>query len=81
MVHGTRRLRQLVGMYLFRFPKIMVDFSFFRENAGVNQIPFRINSGQFNITTGMWLAPYAEVGFEIRTPFRFVCIGGAHCLR
>ncbi|GJE85184.1 hypothetical protein PsYK624_012620 [Phanerochaete sordida] len=35
------------------------------DNAGVDQIPFRVNAGELNISASIALSPYAEVSFEI----------------
>ena len=37
-----------------------------RDGSGVDQIPFRVNDGQFAVTAGMALAPFAEIPFTIR---------------
>ena len=49
-----------------------------RQSAGVDQIPLRVNSGQFNITASMFLAPYAELSVQICTSIVLVKIGRAH---
>ena len=38
-----------------------------RDKAGVAQIPFRVNSGNFDVTVDAYLAPFAEVQFTIST--------------
>ncbi|KAJ3555713.1 hypothetical protein NM688_g2422 [Phlebia brevispora] len=35
------------------------------DQINITQIPFRVNSGQFNVTAELWLAPFAEIEFEI----------------
>ncbi|KAI0743230.1 hypothetical protein BC629DRAFT_249560 [Irpex lacteus] len=35
------------------------------DGSGVDQIPFRVNDGQFTVTTGLSFAPFAEVPFTI----------------
>lgn len=36
-----------------------------RERSGVDQVPFRMNSGELNMTTSVAFAPYAEISFTV----------------
>ena len=57
-MHPDGKFVVMLFIYVLRYP--------LRDNSGINQIPLRVSSGEFNLGAAISFSPYAEVGFDVR---------------